>query len=201
VSATGRNKSGKERDPFDYYPTPRWCVDRLLEGAPWLDNHVHCLEPCAGDGAILRALPAHMRARFDANDIQRRFRRALKRLTLCQVTIMDALKLQYGFDPWGLVLTNPPFFMAFDLLKHFWDKAQEIVFLLRVSFLESELRNWWLRQHPPALLILPDRPQFVKGDSDNAAYAWMRWEPRNPLFVPTVKILESTPLEERRMVA
>lgn len=51
MSATGRSDV---RRLDDFYATPAWCVRRLLEGVNppgglWL-------EPCAGDGAIIRAV-------------------------------------------------------------------------------------------------------------------------------------------------
>ena len=44
------------RAAYDYYPTPAWCVRRLLEavdlpGGRWL-------EPAVGDGAIVRSVDA-----------------------------------------------------------------------------------------------------------------------------------------------
>ncbi len=58
-SATNR---GKERVAFDFYPTPRWCVDRLLDrhasdlGFGREVNGPRLLEPNVGDGAIVRAV-------------------------------------------------------------------------------------------------------------------------------------------------
>lgn len=79
MTATGR---GAERVDLDAYPTPSWCVRRLLEavdlplelpaergtlthgtrGARWL-------EPCAGDGAIIRAANAYCTAAGKAAEI------------------------------------------------------------------------------------------------------------------------------------
>jgi len=52
MSATGR---GRERDEHDFYETPAWCVHRLLEAVPQLPGGAW-LEPCAGKGAIIRAV-------------------------------------------------------------------------------------------------------------------------------------------------
>lgn len=54
-SATNR---GAERIPFDYYPTPPWCVHRLLDrhGRELFRPGVHVLEPTVGDGSIVRAV-------------------------------------------------------------------------------------------------------------------------------------------------
>lgn len=66
MSANGR---GRERIPFDYYPTPPWCVHRLLDrvagdlGLTSRPANYHpddpplwVLEPNVGDGAIVRAV-------------------------------------------------------------------------------------------------------------------------------------------------
>ena len=62
------NRGGKRQD-LDVYPTPAWVVDRLLEvvdfpGGRWL-------EPCAGDGAIMRAVNAwRADVRWDACELR-----------------------------------------------------------------------------------------------------------------------------------
>jgi hypothetical protein len=61
VSATGRSPV---RLAQDVYPTPGYCVDKLL---PWLDLNgrdgepLMFFEPCRGDGAIYDRLPAEAR--------------------------------------------------------------------------------------------------------------------------------------------
>ena len=54
MSATGR---GAERRASDYYPTPAWCIWRLLDALS-LPCRCTWLEPAAGDGAIVRAVNA-----------------------------------------------------------------------------------------------------------------------------------------------
>ena len=46
MSATNR---GAVRNEHDFYPTPAWCVHRLLEAVPLPAGR--WLEPCVGDGA------------------------------------------------------------------------------------------------------------------------------------------------------
>lgn len=220
MSATGRNKIGKERDPYDYYPTPAWCVDRLAEAVPSIRQRKRTvLEPCAGDGAILRALcryntgndPGVEPGMFTAWEIQARFGAELSALAE-EVCINSALVLAEQRDKWvvdarlvkpfDLAITNPPFGIAFDLLKALWPISQQIVFLLRLSFLASEERQPFLSAHPPSLYVLPNRPIFTQGTSDNCDYAWMRWEPWRSRLLrddperdarPTVRVLGCTP--------
>lgn len=62
MTATGR--SSKLSPSADNYPTPGWCVRRFLEAWPSL-AHVgtRWLEPCAGDGSIIRAVDEFREAR------------------------------------------------------------------------------------------------------------------------------------------
>jgi hypothetical protein len=61
VSATGRSPVRLDQD---VYPTPGYCVDKLL---PWLDLNgrdgepLTFFEPCRGEGAIYDRLPAEAR--------------------------------------------------------------------------------------------------------------------------------------------
>lgn len=60
------------------------------------------------------------------------------------------------------VKTNPPFSIAFEMAQHAWHHSREFMFLLRLSFLESDERGDWLSAHEPAgLWVLRKRPSFV----------------------------------------
>lgn len=62
MTATGR--SSKLSPSSDNYPTPGWCVRRFLEKWPSLsDAGLRWLEPCAGDGSIIRAVDDFREAR------------------------------------------------------------------------------------------------------------------------------------------
>lgn len=199
MSATGRNKRGRERDPHDYYATPSWCVDRLLEARPPLRQAPRVLEPCAGDGAILRALRTlGLGAHQTAWEIQARFRRTLAAVADA-VRIGDALDLarRWAFKKrWDVVITNPPYALAMPLLRRSLDVAREVFFLLRVSFLESAERHYFLSTHAPDVYVLPDRPNFAHGNSDNSAYAWMRFTPETRR-VGTFRVLDLTSQRRR----
>lgn len=55
MTATGR--SSKLSPSADNYPTPGWCIRRFLEEWPSFANvGTRWLEPCAGDGSIIRAV-------------------------------------------------------------------------------------------------------------------------------------------------
>lgn len=199
MSATGRNTADHKRDSFDYYATPAWCVERLIAAEPWITSRSSILEPCAGEGAILRVLRRFTEAQLEAWEIQDRFRSELHR-SADRVHIGNALKLATheailgGFE---VAFTNPPFGLAFPLLQALWPICDAIVFLLRLSFLASADRQPFLRLYPPALRVLPDRPSFSFGGSDNCDYAWFIWRPFDQTFPPDVRILHLTPKKIR----
>ena len=125
-----RGKDEAMGGPREDYPTPRWCVDRLLErvdlpGGEWL-------EPCAGHGAIVRRI---LDLRGDvimrANDIQPGNASKLHAAGARVVHTRDASKWGWRQRPasgrlvhpnapqpnWAhwdvdLVITNPPYTMA-----------------------------------------------------------------------------------------
>lgn len=53
MSSTNR---GAKRVKNDFYETPSWCVEAI---APHLPKYLTVLDPCAGQGAILRAFERH----------------------------------------------------------------------------------------------------------------------------------------------
>lgn len=183
MSATGR--SG-ERVEADYYPTPAWCVHRLLEavrlpGGAWL-------EPCVGDGAICKAVA---RDRTDVlwttYDI---------RPDSCAATVGDFLGVHSPDDrPWASVcLTNPPYSLAMEFVQHAMKHAHVVAMLLRLNFLGSEGRAEFFRAHPPSVYVLPNRPSFVNGRTDACEYAWFVWG-LHP--TPEIRVLATTPKSER----
>lgn len=182
MSAT--NRSGARR-PFDNYSTPEWCVKRLLEArelpmGTWL-------EPCAGDGAIARAVPSdhvywttvELRAECAA-DYHGDFLTA---------------EVERHFD---VAITNPPYHLAEQFIVKCLEIADHVVMLLRLNFLEGESRADFLRRYPPDVYVLPNRPSFTGKGTDATAYAWFYWPPERRRESGTIRVLASTPKEERK---
>lgn len=192
MSATGRSNV---RDPADFYSTPAWCVYRLLEavelpGGLWI-------EPTAGEGAIIKAVSEK---RHDV------IWHAVEAREEC-IPILDAIPtinvaVLSGFQTipadtsgrYACVFGNPPYRSALQIVQHALNFAPLVVMLLRLNWLASDKRVAWIRAHTPSVFVLPDRPSFVGESGDATEYAWMAWG----LGVPTVSILGSTPLSERR---
>jgi len=228
MSATKRNKKSSPRDPFDYYPTPEWCVKRFLEAAeiPYSSTPVW-MEPSAGDGAIIRAVGnfhtikkngvtsvLQYKPDWIAIEIQPRLQASLeKEIDKNHVLITDFLALDIealGISP-QVVITNPPYSVALSFIKKAIDlKSEYVCMLLRLNFLASKERSEFMRTHTPDVFVLPNRPAFTKDGTDNTEYAWFVWRRENdygsPVFKGSIKyprprlvVLEDTPKADRRI--
>lgn len=207
------SRAGKrsERAEKDFYPTPRWCVDRFME-ACWLPEG-HWCEPCVGDGAIVRAVNEHRDdVIWTTNDI-RSTGAAQHQIDFWSPlfkNLVDEVTPSEGFD---VIITNPPFKQAMEALLSFLERARTVALLLRVGFLttserhEALLDNW-----PNEVWILPDRPSFDGEGSDASTYAWMVWKEDemklhhekltrngwNRFEMAKLGLLNTTPLWERK---
>lgn len=222
--STATNRGGA-RAELDYYPTPAWCVDRLLEAEidALLDRRragaLCILEPTIGDGAILRATNAFVDLR-GGEVVGGRLTRVSEAIRWTGVEIRSGAYAMAGdvpdfhFEgvdfrtwepffpgpgPFDLVIGNPPFVIAESILRRGFRFASRTAMLLRVDFLGSSERIPFYREFgPPALRVLPDRPSFDGEGTDSSTYAWFLW---GDGFAPGVQILAETPLPVRRAAA
>lgn len=176
------------------YPTPSWCVDRLLEECSLPPGR--WLEPSAGDGAIIRAVNARVPG-IEWTSCEIRLEARLQLGRLCDDVRGDF----FDYVPVNLfdvAIMNPPFSMASEFIAHAMKHAHTVVALLRLNYLESERRAAHLREHMPSeILVLPNRPAFVNGRTDSCAYAWFLWDCVTRSESELV-LLNTTPAEERR---
>lgn len=192
MSAANR---GARREDRDHYPTPLWAVDRLLDALPWILRTRRILEPCAGEGAVLQALRRRgWSGHATAIEVREEARSALEKIA-DEVIIGDALALAETLGEFDAVVTNPPYSQALEFVQTFRPLAPASAHLLRVSFLGSTKRHAWLSKNTPSVYVLPNRPSFVRGGSDNCEYAWMTWEIEEA--APVVRILGLTDRKER----
>ncbi len=176
MSVAGQRKRLKD----DAYYTPPWCVRALLSEVE-IPRYLPILDPCAGDGAILRAFAAGERdsvvevvtgrvSRFTrelyANEIREEERAGL--VELCgeeNVGIGDCRDLV--LEDASAVVTNPPFALADDIVRGLVSPAVAprvpfAAFLLRMNWLAPQKRNTLARRRPPtAIVVLPRRPCFA----------------------------------------
>lgn len=175
MSSTNR---GAERREHDFYATPEWCTRALFEHLPMLQERP-VLDPCAGDGAILKVAQTYGVAThgIELRDVP------MPEGATTWWAGRDALEVapstpraQYWAGPLNLV-TNPPYSLAQEFIEAWRERVRFSAWLLRLNFLGSQKRAAWFRQRPPArVLILPRRPSFTGGATDSCEYAWMVWD-------------------------
>ena len=207
-------KRGRERNRKDNYPTPKWCVKRLLEeiGAE-LPEGMWC-EPCAGDGAIIMAVNEALpgaRLRWTAIEIRAEGVAKLKKLPMKLLVLHDnTLKIMKRVGPWEVIISNPPFSQAMEIIVEAMQHAKHVIMLLRLNFLGSEERAEFMRRTQPDIYVLPNRPSFFKkrvrnkktGEisktlrdvTDSIEYAWFHWWGGSS---GRIRVLRSTPKIER----
>lgn len=136
----------------EFYPTPAWCTRRILETdvAPcdqWL-------EPCAGDGAICNVLSAVRDPHWiNGGDI----RNLSAPMSVSGCWTVGSFELHVYTIP--AVITNPPFSLAPELIRHFLPRCDWLILLLRASF---RLGEW--RHNMPDEYKLPQRPEFLASE-------------------------------------
>lgn len=198
MSAKGRGRH--EGGDFDFYPTPPWCVHRLLDACPSLLDVNDALEPTCGDGAVVEACISWMGERRCApkwTGVE------LRRNAVREPTVFTHLYEGTDFRAWipprryGLAIGNPPFNLAEPIVRKCLEHADVVAMLLRVGFLGSDERVDFFRTvgARPALRILPDRPSFDGVGTDASAYAWFVWGSAD---VQGVDLLGSTSLAVRK---
>jgi hypothetical protein len=161
MSATGR---GSDRLESDNYPTPAWCVRRLLEEWEPPQDYGRWIEPCAGEGAIVRAVRAWMGVgspvvieAFDVRDCRDELIAAGANAAMC----VDWRNIK-GLAGYDVVISNPPYSIAEPIIRHALEiDDAAVAMLLRSNFLGSEGRADWLRACPPDVYQLPNRPSFA----------------------------------------
>ena len=193
MSATGR---GAARQVADFYPTPAWCVRRLLErlelpGGTWL-------EPAAGEGAIIRAVNS-MRSDLEWYGFEKRqeCRGHLVPLVENECTVISNFLSRPARAFADVVITNPPYWMAMEYVVHALAFAPWVVMLLRLNFLGSEKRSAFFRREMPNVYVLPNRPSFTGGGTDATEYAWFVWTPERGRRSGRQEVLAATPASDR----
>ena len=198
-------KRGGKRSEADYYATPHWATRRILEALA-LPSPGRYLDPCAGEGDIIRAAIDHAgkrgaRPRWSALEIRPECELPLKACAE-HVWIGDSLGPDLITSP-DVVLTNPPFRLAMEFVEKYVSTARITIMLLRLNFLGSEDRSGWLRSHMPDIYLLPNRPVFginkegVPG-TDSIEYGWYVWRGMGERSAGRIEILPSTSIQERQ---
>lgn len=199
-------KRGAVRQTEDYYPTPGWCVLSLLKKLepssswPWL-------EPCCGDGAIIRAANKHYEALgkplpdWYATDIRQTAVDECRKIKAVRSAsrgdfLSEAFRERARLPPVRAIITNPPYQLAQKFLLAClsgWPNAM-VAMLLRLNYLGSQSRAEFWRTYMADVYVLSKRPSFSYKGTDSAEYAWFVWPPgrkvRRAGQVSVLKIVE-----------
>lgn len=163
------------RRAFDYYPTPAWMTRALCRRM----TPFSVVEPCSGDGAIVRAIQAHWKA-LDCkvapiltNDLDPSQPSDLHLDATAPATWKRLMKES---PYWGV--TNVPFELADQIVPLAVDALPVFATVLRLSWLEpTKARQRFLEKHPPSTLIVMPRHDFKgRGQTDSVTSAWFIWE-------------------------
>jgi len=208
MSATNRSA---ERKVMDEYTTPSWCLDRLLDFDPEFlrgdGAQMSFLEPCVGDGALIRAYQAYRANRDSWMGIELRDDEGLRG----SVLELPRVKAVFGQDflQWDsrtrfdVCLTNPPYSRAQEFVEHGRRYCRHVCMLLRLNFYGSNKRRSWLSAHMPDAYVLPNRPAFSRNKSgrwgtDATEYAWFHWDTSwETRRSGSIFLLNQTPKTER----
>ena len=192
MSSTNR---GRQRNRADDYPTPAWCVRRILEETRLPAGN--WLEPCAGEGAIIKAVNRQRQdVSWTAVEIRQEASRDLVGLHAVDSVCANFLALPPPPHPYEVTITNPPFSLAMQFVQACGEVSMHVVMLLRLNFLASEARSSFMRDTKPDVYVLPNRPSFVQGgQTDSIEYAWFHW------YLGAqgkLRVLPTTPAAERK---
>jgi hypothetical protein len=189
MSSTAR---GASRENLDFYPTPAWATDLLLDALePYSWRHARVLEPAAGDGAIVKRLLARGASPENIDAIEFDVARATKvhEIVTCECcSFLD--EPEDPRVPFDLIVTNPPFALAADFARVALGMAGDrgtVALLLRLNWLGSQERAAFHRAHPSDILLLPKRPEFTASMSCTAKKKGCTYRETLPIEAPRPK--------------
>lgn len=139
---------------------------RHIEREAWHPDGATLLDPCAGDGAICRAVRQQSPWVPECIELNEAHRTPLARAcgyAEADVRIMDGLTYRGRLSNSAVgVLTNTPF-SGFEHWIARWAPGRSFAaFLLRINALGGQARaDWWRKYRPAALCVLPKRVAFV----------------------------------------
>lgn len=178
MSATNR---GQDRRKDDAYYTPAWVTRLLMEHVIDLNVFTEgsCLEPSAGDGAIVSEVSAYCVAAgyrtpplWFLRELDPEKEAAISHWGEVRIGDWLAMDEPYGFDN---CIMNPPYNQAQQFVEKAVDLCADVYALLRLNYLGSVKRNAFLRKSTPDVYVIPNRPSFTGKGTDATEYAWFHW--------------------------
>lgn len=156
------------RQEGDFYPTPDWVADALL------DN-------CGND---YRFIGDVWECACGKGDLAERIK---KKCPLAKVYASDLYDRGYGESgidfltsrrtaDW--IITNPPFEMGFEFMVHARKLAKRgFVFLFPVRYLTGKRRTKFYKQFPPSkIIVIPNKVDFLGTGNPKMEFCWFLWD-------------------------
>lgn len=166
--------AGGKRRALDFYPTPRECTVALMDYLK-LPKHTRIYDPACGDGAILDALKGEGYENCAGSDIQE----GVDFLLSSAVRNVDWL------------ITNPPFSLAEQFIRHAHELGVPFAFLLKIQYWNSAKRRSLFEEITPRYVLpLTWRPDFTGQGSSLMDMMWCVYYPgvnNTALFRPLGK--------------
>lgn len=166
--------------PRDVRYTPTWAVEVLLD-AVMLPRNAAVLDPCAGDGAILRVAAAKGHA-VQWVELREEQEQVLRDIGPGQVgDWLEVAPTMSGTGAQGpeVIVTNPPYSIGAEIMAAcLATKPTYCAALLRLNHLGS--KTWlklWQAHSPSHMVVLSSkRPSFSDdGKTDASEYFWAVW--------------------------
>ncbi len=157
---------------WDLYPTPHWCVQRLLDEANLPRGH--WCDPCAGSGHIIDAVAEVSRViTWSAVEVRPECRASLIE-SGAEVLIADALDSPWQLrpEPLGVVIAEPPSPLVEAFLARAREEAPIVALLVRLEAIAPARRAEMFRTTPPDLVVVPQPPPF---SVERREYVWFVW--------------------------
>ncbi len=120
------NQKRIKRNKSDYYQTPH-CLTQTLLDCINIPKDKTILEPCAGENAIVNVLIKNNYSNITYYDINDYLNNDVK-------DFFDETK-QYDY-----IITNPPYSLSFDFIKHGLSISDNVIYLLPLSYLHGKKR-------------------------------------------------------------
>lgn len=180
---------GGERHQSDYYVTPEYVIESLLDTMPdMFDDPAErfVLDPCAGGGII------------NGKHFDMPYPSVLRRRGYTNITTLDIredslaiikgdfLTKKFPFRDWDLIITNPPFNMAEEITRKALDiidpESGKVVMLQRLNWLGGIKRyeGFWKHNPPTDVYIHVKRIAFGGTKAtDSIEYAHFVWDRTN----------------------
>lgn len=189
MSSTNRSNA-RYNHISDYYLTPKKPIIDLFDALKKAHETFHLfdnegkliwyqkyLDPCAGGDLINKMSYPEVLSELGVHD---NYINTLDiRSDSKAKTKVDFLKVE-SIDTPKVIITNPPFNIAEDIIKKSLELVEEngfVIMLLRLNFFGSKKRkDFWKNNMPILTFVHHERISFTKGSTDSIEYMHCVWK-------------------------